>query len=227
MTSSYELIAYSRQAAADARGVNEDIINDTCRKGIRAFKYHDRDKGILLARKVLAHLRDFRKGSPQIAGKLLVDRLGEKVFFRSEAIGRSINADDNASRQIARCGALREILGEFESLHLGADRMMPEKKVQDPVKLAELTDKAMKEGAYIMHTAWEQGDDASKKRIPEPEPGCPKCLGAGDELAEFVAGTGELKPRRVDSMKALNLFNMDRFRKPVSLGGYRDGDKID
>ena len=223
---------HAKQATADAKIITEDLIIDTCIPAIKAFKQHDLGRGIPLARKVLSHLRDFNRGCPQLAGKLLVDKIGKQLFFRTEAIERSIGADDNASRQIARSVALREMVGEFDALHLGAGIVVPVKKEPekkaDSVIIAELTKKVVKENDYIMHVAWENSSDDSKKRVPEPEPGCPKCLGAGDELADFIAGTSEPRPRHVDSTKVLSgLYRPENFGiTQVDMRGYRDGRKV-
>ena len=226
---------HAKRAAADAKIITEDSIKDACITAIRALKYDGFDRGIGLAQGVLSRLKDFNKGCPRLAGKLLSDQIGRELFFRGAEIERLISADDGTSRQIARSAALSEMVAEFDALHLGADRMMPVKKepekvveVPDSVKLVELRDKAMKEGDYILHTAWENSSDDSKSRVPEPSPGCPRCLGSGTELINFLAGMSEPKPRRVDSAKALSgLYRPENFGiTQVDMGGYRDGRKI-
>ena len=225
---------HAKQATAEAKVISEDNIKDTCVSAIKALKSDNFDRGIWLAQGVLSRLKDFNRGCPQLAGRLLVDKIDKEMFFRSAALERLIGADDNTSRQIARCGALREMLNEFDTLHLGAGmgdinqkKKVPEKKV-DEKKLAELTTRAIREGDFILHTAWETGDDASKKRIPEPAPGCPKCLGASAELSDFMAGTSEPKPRQIDSFKALSgLYRPENFGIfPVDMDGFRDGRKF-
>jgi hypothetical protein len=227
---------HAKQATADAKIITEDTIRDICISAIKALKSDNFDRGVRLAQGVLSRLKDFNKGCPQLAGKLLVDKIDRELFFRGAALERLIGADDNASRQIARSAALSEMVAEFDALHLGADRMMPVKKepekvveVQDSVKLVELRDKALKEGDYIMHTSWELGDDASKSRVPEPAPGCPKCLGAGDELSDFLDETTKpTRPLHIDSFKALSgLYRPERFGiTQVDMGGFKDGRKF-
>ena len=106
----------------------------------------------------------------------------------------------------------------------------PEHKqlLEDSETRKRLFERFSKANDYLFHNYW-LACDLGSIGTPEPPKGCPVCYeeNAIDEYLNFTGNRVKtIRPRHVDSRKALDLFDMDRFRKPVSLNGYKDGDEL-
>ncbi len=105
----------------------------------------------------------------------------------------------------------------------------PEPPVIDikQVEADRLREDATKYHNFILHAFWDV-HNLKDLGVKEPERGCGKCQDSWDQWMDSLGDTGKQRTTITDEMKAdyLNPFNLDQFKKPARLDGFKTGDSI-